>query len=131
MDLFYKAVAGVIICLILTITLSTQGKSFTVLLSIAVCGMIVIGALSYITDIFAFVRRLQLLGNLDSSMIGILLKIVGIGILSEICAMICQDGGQSAYAKAIQMMSSALIIWLSMPLFSELLTLLEDVLGAL
>ena len=63
-------------------------------------------------------------------LIAILLKAVGIGILSEITCMICTDSGNAALGKVIQFLTSAVILWLCIPLFTQLIELIEGVLGA-
>lgn len=130
MDVFVKSVAGILITVLATLILSKKEKDFSILLVICVCCMIAAVSLGYLKEIIQFIRVLQQKGNLDSDLIGVLLKSVGIGILTEITCMICTDSGNSALGKVIQFLSSSVILWLSIPLFTQLLELIESVLGA-
>lgn len=130
MDIFIKAVAGVLIATVVTLILSKQGKDYSILLVICVCCMVTAVALGYLDEIIDFLRLLQEKGNLNSDLIAILLKAVGIGILSEITCMICTDSGNAAMGKVVQFLSSAVILWLCIPLFTQLIELVESVLGA-
>ncbi len=130
MDIFIKAVAGVLIATVVTLILSKQGKDYSILLVICVCCMVTAVALGYLDEIIEFLRLLQEKGNLNSDLIAILLKAVGIGILSEITCMICTDSGNAAMGKVVQFLSSAVILWLCIPLFTQLIELVESVLGA-
>lgn len=130
MDIFIKASAVVLVTVVMCLTLSKHGKDYSVILVICVSCMIAIAAMGYIQDILAFIDRLVNAGNLNKDLIGILFKAVGIGLLTEITSMICVDSGNSTLAKSIQLMSSAVILWLCIPLFTQLLDLVEEVLGA-
>lgn len=125
-----KSVAGILITVLATLILSKKEKDFSILLVICVCCMIAAVSLGYLKEIIQFIRVLQQKGNLDSDLIGVLLKSVGIGILTEITCMICTDSGNSALGKVIQFLSSSVILWLSIPLFTQLLELIESVLGS-
>lgn len=130
MDIFLKAVAGVLIATVVSLILSKQGKDFSVLLVIGVCCMVTVVGLRYLEAIIDFIQLLQQKGDLNHDLIAILLKAVGIGILSEITCMICTDSGNAALGKVIQFLTSAVILWLCIPLFTQLIELIEGVLGA-
>lgn len=131
MDIFIKAAAVVLVTVVMCLLLSKQGKDYSVILVICVCCMIVIAAMGYIQKVLVFVDKMISTGNLNQDLIGILFKTVGIGLLTEITSMICIDSGNSALAKSIQLLSSVVILWLCIPLFTQLLDLVEEVLGAL
>ena len=131
MDIFFKVTAGVLLAIILSMVLSKQGKDFSLLLVLCVCCMTAAVALSYFQEIFEFVRSLEQLGNLNHSIITILFKCVGIGILSEITVLICVDSGNGALGKVVQLLSTAIILWLCIPLFSQLLDLVKSILSNL
>ena len=80
---------------------------------------------------FDFLRQLESLGNLNSQMVQILFKVVGIGLVSEIAAMICSDAGNASLGKSLQILGSAVILWLSIPVFQTLLELIRQIIGGL
>lgn len=119
------------ISLVLGLVLIKNGKDMALLLTIAVCCMVMLAAVKYLEPVLAFFRKLESIGNLDSQMLKILLKAVGIGLLAELTSLICADSGNSALGKGLQFLASAAILWLSIPLLDELLTLLDTILGAI
>lgn len=129
MDVFFKAVAGILIAVVLGLALNKQGKDMSVLLTIAVCCMVMAGAISYLSSVVGFFHRLQSIGNLDPGMLEILLKAVGIGLLAEIACLVCTDAGNAALGKSLQILAAAVVLWMSVPLFSGLLELVEQILG--
>ncbi len=130
MDIFLKASGGVLISLIFYLILAKQGKDISALLSIAVCVMVLVAAVSYIKPIINLLSQLQDMGNLDNQIIGILMKAVGIALLSEIVCQVCTDAGNGTLGKTIQFLSGTVILWLSIPLFSKLMDLVKEILVA-
>lgn len=130
MDTFLKAVAGVLIAVILCLTVSKSNKDISLLLVVATCCIVVAAAASYLSPVFSFFEQLQTLGDLDPNMIGILMKAVGVGMLSEIAGLVCEDAGNAAMGKSLKYLSAAVILYISLPLFTSLLSLLEEILVA-
>lgn len=131
MDIFIKAAAGVLIAVVLVLALSKQGKDISLLLTIAVCCMLVSAAITYLQPVTDFLGRLQSIGQLDSETLTILMKAVGIGLLAEITGLICTDAGNASLGKALQMLATAVILWMSIPLLNELIELIDKILGAI
>ncbi len=131
MDIFLKVSAGVLLTVVVGLILSKQGKEFSVLLIVCVCCMILAVAVSFFEKIFSFMKTLEEVGDLNSELLSTLFKTVGIGLLSEIVTLICNDSGNQALGKALQILSSAVILWLCIPMFSKLVELVESVLKAI
>lgn len=129
MDIFIKAIVIVLITIILYQVLTNQDKNMALLLSLAVCSMILIATAAYLNPVLTFIHKLRLIANIDSEVFNILLKAVGIALLTEISALICSDTGNHALGKSLQLMSAAVILWISIPLFSSLLELIGEILG--
>ena len=128
MDIFIKAGAFAMICTVLSLLLSNNRKEISTLLSIAaVCTLTVI-ALGYLEHVFDFFDSLAATAGFDKQLLQILLKTAGISILSDFCTMICIDAGNGALGKALQMLSCAVVLWLSLPLFRNLLDLVSKLL---
>lgn len=129
MTAFLQAAAAVLLAVVLGLMLNKQGKDMGTVLSIAVCCMVAMIAISYLQPVVEFLQKLETLGGLDESMVGILLKAVGIGFVAEIAGLICSDAGNSSLGKSIQILGSAVILWLSIPLFNSLIELVQEILG--
>lgn len=130
MTQFVQACAGAILAVILILT-QEKKKELAILLSLAATCMAAFAALQYLKPVLDFLETLQSLGNLDSDLIRPLLKITGISILSEISSLICQDSGNASLGKGIQLLGTAAILWLSLPMLMALVEMLENILGEL
>ncbi len=129
MDMLIKTTAGILLAVILGLTISKREKDLTLLLSIAVCCMAVGAAFTYLEPVFHFFDKLQSVGELNTELFEILLKAVGIALLSEVVAMVCADAGNATLGKVLQLLSTAAILWLAIPLLEQLLELIETILG--
>lgn len=130
MTLFLQACA---VAMLVVILILSQGKAkdMGMLLSLAGCCLVALVALSYLGPVLDFLVGLETLGNLDRTMIGSLLKIAGIGMIAEIASLVCSDSGNGSLGKAVQLMGTAVILWLSVPLFTALVELIQKMLGEL
>ena len=127
MDIFLKAVAAVLISTVICLVLSKQGKEFSGLLSILVCCIVIIAAISYLKPVFDLIHRLSDLGQINDQMLRIILKAVGVALLAEVSELVCVDAGNATLGKSLQVLSTAVILWLSIPLLNELIDLIETI----
>lgn len=128
MDIFVKSVAGALIALIMYLILAKQGKDVSVLLTVAMCCMLAVAAIQYIEPVISFVNRLQQLSSMEPAMLQIILRAVGIGLLGEITALICADAGNASLGKSLQLLACGTVLWLSIPLFTQMIDLIEEIL---
>ena len=127
MDIFLKAVAAVLISTVICLVLSKQGKEFSGLLSVLVCCIVIIAAISYLKPVFDLIYRLSNLGQINDQMLRIILKAVGVALLAEVSELVCVDAGNATLGKSLQVLSTAVILWLSIPLLNELIDLIETI----
>ena len=124
-----RSAALVLLAVILTLVISRQSRDMSILLSLGVCVIVMISCVSFLSPIIKFIRELRRIGDLEQAFLGILLKCVGVGLLSELAALICADAGENAMGKSLQILSGIVIVWLSLPLMKQVIVLLEEVLG--
>lgn len=126
---FIKATAGILTALILWLTLHKHTKDLSVLLTMVVCAMVFIAAIGFFRPVIDFISKIQKIGNVDNDLLTIILKVVGIGLITEFSSLICKDAGNESMGKALQVLSSVVVLWMSLPVFEKLLSLLDKILG--
>ena len=131
MSVFLKIIAGVFTAVILWLCVSKDNKVISVLLSLAVCVMVITAALGFLKPVVDFIYRLQMLGELNTELLTAVLKVVGIGLLTEFSVVICKDAGNESMAKSLQILSTILILRISIPVFEALISLIDDILGTI
>ena len=124
-----QAAAGVMAAVIMWIILSKQGKEYALLLSICACTLIFYVMFRFLEPVVDLLTQLQSLGNLQPEWLSIMLKAVGIGLIAEMGAMICNDAGNTVLGKTLQILGAATVLWLSIPLINSFLELVGQILG--
>lgn len=129
MNVFWKTAAGILTAIILWINLSKSNKDTAVLMSLAVCAMAIMAAASFLQPVISFIQKIQGIGNLNADLVSVLLKVAGVGIVAEFATLICKDAGNETMGKTLQFVSASAVLWISLPVFEKLLTLLDNILG--
>ena len=129
MDLFLRTTAAVLVAIIMFLIVSKHNKEMALLLTVCVCCMVGAAIGWFVEPVLEFVGRLHDIAGVNNEQMEILLKVVGIGFLTEVTALVCADAGNGALGKMLQLLSSCAILWLSIPLLSSLLTLVQQILG--
>ena len=129
MSVFLKVTAGILTALILWLSIYKHTKELSILLTMAVCAMVLIAAIGFLRPITDFIRKIQETGNVDNDLLAIILKVVGIGLIAEFSSLICKDAGNESMGKALQILSTVIVLWMSLPVFEKLLSLLDKILG--
>lgn len=131
MELYWKTAAAVLLAAILGLALSKQEKDIAVLLAMAVCAMAGVVLAQYLVPVLDFLWELEDLGGLQEGMLGILIKALGISLVTQIAGWICADAGNGSLGAMVQILGSAVILNLSLPIFRGFITLIQEILGAL
>ena len=131
MDLFWKAAAGILLALILVLTLEKQERDIGTLLTIAVCCMTGIAAMQLLEPVLDFLYELQTLTYMEGSVLRTLFRLAGIGLVAELVAMICSDAGCASLGKTLQLLASCMILYLSIPIFQNMIELIQEIMGGL
>lgn len=126
---YLRLLGAALIGLILILILGKQARDLSTILSLAVCVLLGIGAMEFWEPVTELLRELRRLGELDGSAVSILLKCAGIGVVSELAGLICADAGEGALGKALQILSNAAMLWLSLPLFRQIVDMIGEVLA--
>lgn len=126
---YIRALALVLIGVILSVVVGRQSRDMSLLLTLAVCALVCLGALEFLEPVVQLLQQLQSLGALDTEAITILLKSALIGLSAELAGLLCADAGENALGKALQVLANAAVLWLSLPLFRQILGMIEEVLA--
>jgi stage III sporulation protein AD len=131
MNDYLRIIAAVLLAIVVIILLGKYSKEMTVLLSMVVCAAVMTAGFRFLEPILGLLDTLQVQSNLDRGYFRILLKSVGVGMIGEMAALICADGGSGTLAKAVEMLTSLVVLWLSVPLMTALLELVLKIAGEL
>lgn len=128
MELYLQASAMVLLAVILILLLGKQNRDLSLMVTMGVCCMVCAGAGVFLEPVIRFLGELRRLGELDPTLVGVMLKCAGIGLLSELIGLVCADAGEASVGKALQFLSNAVILFLSLPLLRQFVLILQEVL---
>ena len=129
MDLYLKITAGILIASILCLAVPSHIKELSLMLTLFVCAGALIAGVEFFKPVITFAQKLISIGNLNQEYLQILCKIIGIGLISQICGLVCSDTGNQSMAKALQIITTVVILCICVPLLEELLSLIVSILG--
>ena len=129
MSIFLKAIISVFITAVLSLVIGKHQKDLSLILVLITASMIIIAAVTFLTPIVSLMENLSEISQINDSLFSILLKTVGVALISEFAEIVCNDAGNKSLGKSIHILSVAVILWLSIPLFNEIVDLLKAILA--
>ena len=84
--------------------------------------------LSMAPPLLSYLKQLSTATNL-SNYVGFLLKALGIAVLTQVCADICRDAGESGIGNGVELAGKMEILLLCLPLMNELFSAAKNLLA--
>lgn len=129
MAFLWKGIGICLVCSVLSLSLKDREKGISILLVIGACTAVSAITVSYLEPLISFFRRLESVGSLHSEHLTVLIKIVGIGWVTDVASQFCNDSGNSGVGKVLRFLGTVVMVWSSIPVFDSLLELVCIILG--
>lgn len=104
-------------------------SEYAVMISMAACSIIMFYIVNKLLQIFEIFEYLQTILPLEKEYLSVLVKMIGITYIAEFTSNICKDGGYQAIASQIEIFGKISVLAVSMPIFTALLKLIQEMLG--
>ncbi len=124
------AVLGVLTAL-LCVLLKQHRPEFVLPTALCFGTVLSVYLLSRLDPVLDFLQTLADSSGLDSSYYSAVLKALGIGLVSGLASDTCTDAGQKALASGIDLAAKLAILLLCVPMLSQLLGIIQRLLGGL
>lgn len=113
--------AVAIVSAVTAVEIKKYNGETALMLSIA-CGVILLmSVISFAGTILQTVNTIAAASDMDVEYIKILLKVIGICIVTELAVSVCKESGQQTIAANVALAGKILIMVTSLPLYSEIL----------
>lgn len=99
-----------------------------VLIGLAAGILILFSVVNYLTEAISALQALMDKSGIDLEILQAVLKIIGIGYITEFAAHICEDSGSRGIADKILFGGKVLILIISLPLLSALIEIILSLL---
>lgn len=128
MDVIFQVSALSVLAAVCCCILRPYVGSIAVSISIIAGVLILLVALRFFKPIIEMLEQLRTLSGLSGTIAAPLIKVVGIGILTQIAGSICDDAGEHTLHQTVEIAGNVLSVYVSIPLLAAVLDLLEGIL---
>ena len=114
----------------LALLLKQQKSEYALYLSLSAVLLILIFSINRLQIVIDTIQKIEQYTGIDSAMLKILVKLMGITYVAEFASGICKDAGFFAIGSQIEMFAKFSIMAVSVPVLLTLLETIEGLLGA-
>lgn len=129
MDTVWKVVGLAMVAACCCMVLRSQTGALAMALSLLVCALILGATCQLFQPVLQVLDTLRSMSGLEEAVTAPVLKVMGIGFVSQIAVTVCEDTGEKALGQAVEVGCSILALYVTLPLISAVLQLLKDILG--
>lgn len=127
MDIIKIAAVGIITAFC-SLALRESKNGLSIIVGIAGGCIIILMLLDYFVDIFSAVATIISNAGIQSNVFKSVIKIIGIGYITEFSAGIVEDTGNKSMAEKIVMAGKVIILIVSLPIITALFDLVGELL---
>ena len=99
------------------------------MLSLLVCSGIFIWLMQGLSEILDYFLRLISFSQISAVYLEVLIKVLGVGYLTQFAVTLCKDAGESAIAAKVELAGKVAVLLLSLPVFEYVLDLFGQLLA--
>ena len=124
-----KIVVAALICVFLSSSLKTYSSEFSCFVSVAGGVIIFLLCIDELEQVILYLKELYSFASLSLDYFDVVLKIVGVGYITEFTADIAEDFGNKNIASKVILGGKIVICTMSIPIIKSLLTVLLSLLS--
>ena len=121
MNIIVKIAILIFTYIIFSSILKSYRPEYIFLLRIATVLLILIFSVEYLTEFITSYFTIFSIFNIDSAHISLLIKVVGIAILSDIISDNLKDTGEQSLSNIVILVSKFIILFLTLPIFNGII----------
>lgn len=123
-----KIIGVGIITLIATLLVKQIKAEFSVVVALAGGLIILFMIIDSLNSVISYFSEIVVRTNISGEFFAIILKVVGVGYLTEFASNLCIDSGMSSLADKISLSGKIVIVVLSLPIITSLLDIVVEIL---
>ena len=110
-----------VVAVIMIVTLRTKNGEIAIMLGISCSVIILLSVLSQVSEVVSMVNQIIAVSDISTSYIVILLKVIGICLITEFAVNTCKDAGSQSLANNVSLAGKLMVTITSLPLYSDIL----------
>ena len=128
METLYKIIGIALVTCVSFIIIKPIRNDFAIIISVVGGVIITFYIFSYLNGVFDIFNNVFKISGVNSSIYTIILKIIGIGYLTEFTANICSDTGNSSLGDKVLLGGKIIILVLALPIVTGILDIVMELL---
>ena len=128
MDMLLKTAAVCIPAALMASLLKKDSPAMAMLIAIAAGCLVIFTSAGALREIRDFMAEVAELGGISDTVLAVLLKTVGIAVISRLAADLCKDAGLGAAASGAELAGAAAALWTAMPVMRGVLHTVKELL---
>lgn len=120
MNIFSICVLAVV-TVIMLVAIKPGNSEIAIMLSIACSVVIILSILSQVSSVTETVNKIIAESGINTDYIAVLLKVIGICLITEFAVNTCKDAGSQSLAGSVSLAGKIMITITSLPLYSDIL----------
>ena len=126
MELIFKTAAAAVSTAIIALTIRKTNPELTTALCLCTVSIILICACSFAAELKTLIKAAMKIGDLPGVYVLSILKCLAVSIITRVSTELCRDAGQGALASAVEFAGSVCAVSLVLPLVSNMLELIGE-----
>lgn len=110
-----------VVTVIIAVMLKPKNGEIALMLCISCAVIILLSVFSQVSQVVTTVNSIVAAADINTNYIAILLKVIGICLLTEFSVSVCRDAGQQGIATNVLLTGKILVTVTALPLYSEIL----------
>lgn len=124
-----KVIAAAMIGACCCLVIRGQSGVLGMLVSLAASVAILAFAVRFLSPFLDLVQSIRDLTGMTDSLTAPVVKVAGIGILTQLAGSVCEDSGEKALGKAVNLGGTILSVYTALPVLHAVIQLMEQILG--
>lgn len=124
----FKIIAIGLVTTIATIVVKQTKPEIAVFVGLAGSLLIFFEIINMLSDVFSVFNTIIAKTGVSSDLFSVLLKIIGVGYITEFSASLCADSGNTSIADKIMLGGKIVILVLAIPIFISIINIITGLL---
>lgn len=127
MEIIFKIIGISLITTISVLIIKPTKPDIAMLLGVTGGVLVFLCIVDLLEQVFGIFESIMQTMNLDSELFVLLIKIIGVGYITEFSANICLDSGNSSMASKLLLAGKLVIFVMSIPIITSLVELIVSI----
>lgn len=110
-----------VVAVIMIVTLRPKNGEIALMLTISCSVIILVSVFSQVSAVMDTINNIIAVSDINTSYVAILLKVIGICLITEFTVNTCKDAGSQALANNVSLAGKIMVTITSLPLYADIL----------